>query len=175
MLLGDISNINNNLDYIYIFTAVCIVDLIVIALAKKNYFGKQINIWYKKLGMTAVLLDVFIIVIVFIITRLIFHYYKLDYKPEYFIFIALFTQLFHDILLYLLVILPSNKGDNEIIDIYKDYAEEGGRSILLADFIMVLSSCLIAMFLKNRDLHESVSILIIVIYLIPYAVYSNPN
>jgi len=175
-MLGDISNINNNLDYIQIFTAVCIVDFIVIFLAKKtNIFGKQINVWYDKLGMTAVLLDVFIIVIGLIITRYIFHFTKIEYKPEYFIFIALAVQLIHDVLLYLLVIVPTKKGNNIVIDIYKDYADENGNKILLADSGMVLLSCLIAMVLKNRDLSDSTLLLVLVIYLIPYLVYSKSN
>jgi len=176
MLLGDISNINNNLDYIQIITAVFIVDFIVILIAKKtNFFGKQINVWYDKLGMTAVILDVFIIIIGLIITRYIFHYYKIVYKPEYFILIALVVQLIHDIVLYLLFIVPSKKGDNLIMDIYKDYANENGAYILLADSGMVLLSCLIAMLLKNRDVSDSISLLILVIYLIPYYVYSKSN
>ena len=176
MLLGDISNINNNLDYIQIFTAVFIIDFIVIVLAKKtNVFGKQINVWYDKLGMTAVLLDVFIIVIGLIITRYIFHFYKIEYKPEYFILVALAVQLIHDILLYVLFIEPSKKGNNLIMDIYKDYSIENGGYILLADSSMVIGSCLIAMLLKNRNLHESSSLLILIIYLIPYIVYSKSN
>lgn len=175
-MLGDISNINNNLDYIQILTAVCIVDLIVIFLAKKaNIFGKQINVWYDKLGMTAVLLDVFIIIIGLIITRYIFHFYKIEFKPEYFILIALAVQLIHDVVLYLFFIVPAKKGDNLIMDIYKDYADENGGYILLADSAMVLLSCLFAMALKNVDLSNSISLLILVIYLIPYLVYSKSN
>lgn len=175
-MLGDISNINNNIDFIQILTAVCIVDLIVIFIAKKtNIFGKQINVWYDKLGMTAVLLDVFIIIIGLIITRYIFHFYKIEFKPEYFILIALAVQLIHDVVLYLFFIVPSKKGDNLIMDIYKDYADENGGYILLADSAMVLLSCLFAMALKNVDLSNSISLLILVIYLIPYLVYSKSN
>jgi uncharacterized protein YacL len=176
MLLGDISNVNNNLDYIQILTAVCIVEFIVIFIARKtDIFGKQLNIWYDKLGMTAVLLDVFISIIGLIITRYIFHFYKIEYKPEYFILIALAVQLIHDVILYLLFIVPSKRGDNLIMDIYKDYANENGSYILLADSSMILSSCLIAMVLKNMDLSNSISLLILVIYLIPYLVYSKSN
>jgi hypothetical protein len=66
-MFGDISKISNNTDLIYIITAVFIIDLIVIIIAKQyNKLGKQINIWYDKLGLTAVLLDVTIIIIGFI-------------------------------------------------------------------------------------------------------------
>ena len=61
------------------------------------------------------------------------------------------------------------------MDIYKDYSIENGGYILLADSSMVIGSCLIAMLLKNRNLHESSSLLILIIYLIPYIVYSKSN
>lgn len=174
MILGDISNANNTLDFIQIFTAVLIVDFIVILLVKKGRrLGKAINVWYDKLGMTAVMLDVFIIVIGIIITRYIFTYFQIPFNATYFILIALGVQLIHDILLYLLLIVPSQKGTSQVVDIYKDYANENGAKILLADSMMVLVSCLIAMLLKQQDTHVSISLMILVIYLIPYYVYSK--
>jgi uncharacterized protein YacL len=118
-MLSDISNINNHYDLIYITTAVILVDLIVIIFAKKNKLGKQINVWYDKFGMTAVLLDVSIIIIGLIITRYIFSIYNLRFSPEYFIIISLIVQLIHDILLYKLLIEPTPKGVNKVIDVYK--------------------------------------------------------
>jgi len=174
MILGDISNANNTLDLIQIFTAVLIVDFIVILIVKKGRrLGKVINVWYDQLGMTAVMLDVFIIVIGIIITRYIFSYFQIPFNATYFILIALIVQLIHDILLYLLVIVPSKKGISQVVDIYKDYSNENGAYILLADSAMVLASCLIAMLLKQQDNHVSISLMILVIYLIPYYVYSK--
>jgi hypothetical protein len=174
MILGDISNANNTLDLIHIFTAVLIVDFIVILLVKKGRrLGKVINVWYDKLGMIAVMLDVFIIVIVIIITRYIFTYLQIPFNATYFILINLVFQLIHDILLYLLVIVPSKKGSSQVLDIYKDYAIENGAKILFADSSMVFASCLIAMLLKQQDINVSISLLIIIIYLIPYYVYSK--
>jgi len=174
MILGDISNSNNTLDFIQIFTAVLIVDFIVILIVKKGRrLGKVINVWYDQLGMTAVMLDVFIIVIGIIITRYIFSYFQIPFNATYFILIALIVQLIHDILLYLLVIVPSKKGISQVVDIYKDYSNENGAYILLADSAMVLASCLIAMLLKQQDNHVSISLMILVIYLIPYYVYSK--
>ena len=110
MILGDISNANNTLDLIQIFTAVLIVDFIVILIVKKGRrLGKVINVWYDKLGMTAVMLDVFIIVIGLLITRYIFSYFQIPFNATYFILISLIVQLIHDILLYLLVIVQVKK------------------------------------------------------------------
>ena len=173
-MLSDISNINNHYDLFYITTAVVLVDLIVILIAKKtNKLGKQINIWYDKFGMTAVLLDVTIIIIGLIITRYIFSYFNLKFSPEYFIIVSLIVQLIHDILLYKLVIEPTPKGINQIIDVYKDYSAENGAKILLADSAMVLGSGLIAMYLKNIAFENTTTILIVSLYIIPYLIYSK--
>ena len=174
MLFGDISNINNNLDLLYILTAVVIVDLLVILIVKKIFKRqKQINVWYDKLGMTAVMLDVFIIIIGLLITRYIFSYFQIPFSPQYFILIAVIVQLIHDVLLYLLIIKPTKKGTNGVIDIYQDYAVENGALILPVDSLMVLSSCIIAMLLKQQEIHVSITLLIVTIYLIPYYVFSK--
>ena len=171
-MFQDISNIKNDTDLIYITTAVVLIDLIVIIIAKNsNIFRKQINVWYDKLGMTAVLLDVTIIIIGFIITRYIFSLSKIEFNPLYFIIVALIVQLIHDILLYLLIIKPIKYGTNTVIDIYKDYAKENGKDILIADSMMVLGSAIIAMLLKNTDMHVSSTLFTLGIYIIPYLIY----
>ena len=174
-MLSDISNINNNQDLIYITTAVVLIDLIVILIAKskKNLLGKQINVWYDKLGMTAVLLDVTIIIIGFIITRYIFSLANLTFNPILFIILSLIVQLVHDYSLYKFIIEPTKYGVNKVIDIYKDYAIENGSYILIADSLMVLGSGLIAMLLKNMDMHYTTTILVLSIYLIPYFINLN--
>jgi len=170
----DISNINNDIDLIYITTAVVLIDLIVILIAKKSkILGKQINIWYDKLGMTAVLLDVTIIIIGFIITRYIFSLLKLSFNPLYFIIISLLVQLTHDIWLFKYIIEPTKYGVNKVIDIYKDYAKENGAYILLADSLMVLGSGIIAMYLKNSNMHLTTTILVLSVYIIPYLIYNK--
>ena len=173
-MFSDISNINNNMDLVYITTAVIIIDLIVILIAKNTtFFGKQINVWYDKFGMTAVLLDVTIIIIGFLITRYIFSLTNLTFNPLYFILIALAVQLVHDTLLYKLIIEPTSYGVNQVIDVYKDYAIENGAKILLADSAMVLGSALLAMYLKNNEIHLTTTMLVGALYIIPYLIYSK--
>ena len=121
--------------------------------------------------MTAVLLDVTIIIIGLIITRYIFSINNLKFSPEYFIIVSLIVQLIHDILLYKLLIEPTPKGINQIIDVYKDYAVENGAKILLADSAMVLGSGLIAMYLKSQEFETTTTILVTSLYIIPYLIY----
>jgi len=156
-MFGDISNIDNNQDLIYITTAVVLVDLVVILIARNTkIFKKTINVWYDKFGMTAVLLDVFIIIIGFLITRYLFHIIELEFSPILFIFVALAVQIIHDSALYEFIIKPYPQGNNQIIDVYKAYAEENGYKIILADSAMVLASSVIAMYLKNKQMHETI-------------------
>jgi hypothetical protein len=173
-MFSDISNINNNIDLYYITTAVIIVDLVVIYIARNtDLLGKQINIWYNKFGLSAVALDVLIIIIGFIITRYIFSYSKIQFSPTTFIIIVLVVQIIHDILLYELIIKPTPVGSNQVIDVYKDYAKEHGFKIIIADSAMVLASAVLAMYLKNKEMHETSTLLIIGLYIIPYLLYQN--
>ena len=167
-MLENISDFKNYNDMVPIFLAVTIVDFIVILIAKyTGFFRKQINVWYDKLGMTAVLLDIFIIVIGLLITRWIFTKYNIEFTPIKFIIVALLVQIVHDISLYKLFI-ENHTGGNLVLDIYKSYAIENGTDIILADSAMVIGSCILAMYLKGFETHFNIYGLILVIYLIPY-------
>jgi hypothetical protein len=120
--------------------------------------------------MTAVMLDVLIIVIGFIITRYLFAVIELEFTPELFIFVALAVQVLHDSALYEFVIKPYPVGHNQIIDVYKAYAEENGSDIIIADSAMVLVSAVLAMYLKEKPVHETTSLLVLGLYIIPYLI-----
>lgn len=172
-MLSDISDFNNNSDLLYLFTAVTIVDLIVIYLARNNLLGSNLNIWYDKFGISAVILDIFIIIIVLIITRYIFFINNFSFSPLLFIIILVSIQLIHDYLFYAFVISPIPYGANDLIDVYKNYAKEGSFMALGADSAMVIASALIAMYLKSIPSSYSSSLLIVSIYLIPYLLFQN--
>ena len=172
-MLQNISDFKNNYDLLPIFLAVIVIDFIVILISKNTtFFGNQINVWYDKLGMTAVLLDVFIIIIGLLITRFIFTYFSLTFSPIKFIIVALIVQIIHDMLLYKLFI-ENHKGGNLILEIYKEYAKENGPKIIVADSLMVIGSCLLAMYFKSIPSYNNIFGLILAIYLIPYYVYKK--
>jgi|LakMenE18May11ns_1017448.scaffolds.fasta_scaffold9867917_4 uncharacterized protein YacL len=172
-MLQNISDFKNNYDLLPIFLAVIVIDFIVILISKNTtFFGNQINVWYDKLGITAVLLDVFIIIIGLLITRFIFTYFSLTFSPIKFIIVALIVQIIHDMLLYKLFI-ENHKGGNLILEIYKEYAKENGPKIIVADSLMVIGSCLLAMYFKSIPSYNNIFGLILAIYLIPYYVYKK--
>jgi uncharacterized protein YacL len=119
-----------------IVSAVVVVDFATIVLSKFFNLGKSLDKWYAKFGMTAVLSDCLIIVLGIQLALLL--------EPKSGIFMILVTalsiQLIHDILFYFFVIQPIPKGHNEIIDLFKEYANENSWKILLADSLMVMST-----------------------------------
>ena len=171
--MKDISEYENVLDWIYIFVGVILVEIIVLFLVRyfPDIFGKYVNVWYNRFKLSAVMADVFIILIGFGITRYIYSeliYPKYDWNAMYFTATAVLVQLVHDLLFYVGVIRNVPHGENAMIDVMKDYANEGGAKILAADSLMVIGTSIFAMLLKGSSLHVVASLAILSGYALPY-------
>ena len=59
-----------------------------------------------------------------------------------------------------------------MFDTFKDYAKELGFIILLADATMIISSILLGSLLASLSLNSNIVILIVLLYIIPYMLYS---
>jgi hypothetical protein len=57
-----------------------------------------------------------------------------------------FVQLLHDVFFYFVVIRGLPQGHNQMIDVFKAYADEGGWTILLADAMIMTGTVTIATF-----------------------------
>lgn len=156
-----------------ILVAVLIVDLIVIFLVRffPGFWGSTINIWYDRFGLGAVIADVLVIVLGFMIAQFV---YKNYLKPEYgwnpLIFAALlvFIQVAHDMLFYLGVILPLPRGQNAMMDVFKDYAARGGVKVVVADTAMMLGSFGIASALSSAAPAATAFSGVLAAYAVPY-------
>ena len=177
--LPDISNFRDTSDLFYIFFAILTVDVAVLFLAR--YYkvgGKFLNEWYDQFNVLAVLADVMIIFIGFLIARYIYttyFYERFEWSPVYFIILLCIVQLVHDIIFYLGVIKPLPAGHNEMIDVFKRYAEDLGGVILGADALLMIGSAVVAMLYKLVPLHVFVSVSSIFVYAMPYILFTrNP-
>ena len=125
------------------------VDFIVMAITKLGP-GQRVpflppagalRLWYDKFGLAAVSADVLSAVIGVLLAMFFF--------PTAFginlVFASIFIQLLHDILFYF-VILSVPQGQNQMIDVFKTYANEGGWTILLADALIMTGTVTIATF-----------------------------
>ena len=117
--LPNISNYTVESDLFYIFCAILTVDVVVLFLAR--YFtvgGKYLNEWYDNYHILAVISDVMIILIGFIIARYIyttFFFDKFGWNVVYFLILLVVIQVLHDILFYVGVIRTIPKGENILI------------------------------------------------------------
>jgi hypothetical protein len=171
-MFKDISNFNNIEDYLPILTAILIVDIIGIILSKTNIITSYyLRIWYKKFLLSAILADVLSIFIGIIFVRAIYYYIFTTFTIINFIILMLIIQIIHDILFYIIFSLIP-RGSNEMIDIFKDYANEASYYAIIGDSLMVIAIGFLASYLANFNANINIIILVIFIYLLQFFLYS---
>jgi len=161
----------NNTNYLPLLNGVLITDLIVILLLNtRTIRSKVLNQWYLKYNLSAVMSDVFIILLAFIVTRYIYYYVFERYSLFKFIILAVAVQICHDILFY---ILFSNipRGVNQMMDTFKDYANELSYKAILGDSTMMIVSAFISAYLYKQNKNTNIIVLILSLYVLPYLLY----
>jgi hypothetical protein len=177
-MFADVTNYKNNDDWLYLLTAVVLVDIIAIIGTKyakptSSTFGvKALNDWYTQFGILAVAADVLSILIGIFFARFIYGWIGIR---SIYLFLAVLVgfQLFHDIIFYLFVVLPLPKGENAMIDVFKAYGQENGTQILFVDALMMLGSVGIASFLKGLSEHYTTGTLLVALYSVCYFMYTR--
>ena len=172
-MFKDISHFNSTKDYLPIITAILIVDIIGIVLSFANIIpSKLLKEWYQTYLLSAVIADVLIIFIGFIITRAIYPYLFDTFTILNFIILLLIVQIIHDILFYLLI-LATPRGTNKMIDMFKEFADEVSYYAIIGDSVMIITAGLIAGFLANFDTNTNIIILAFNVYILQYALYNK--
>lgn len=154
------------MNLLHISSAVVWVDFITIVLSKVFHLGRTLDVWYKEFGIVAVISDCLVIVLGILIAQLFFPTFPL--VPT-----AIAIQLVHDILFYLLVILPIPVGHNAMIDLFKSYASENSWKILLADSLMIGSTVVLADYLTYVKSSHVIFIGLLGAYALTYIIYTK--
>jgi hypothetical protein len=170
-MFKDISRFNNINDYLPIITAILIVDFIGIVLSYSNMLGKYLKLWYQRFLLSAVIADVLVIFLVVIIARAIYYYIFNKFSIINFILVMLVIQITHDILFYLMITIIPRKSNN-IIDVFKDYADEVSYKAIIADSVMIIATGLIASYLANFNANTNIIILVVFLYLLQYVLHT---
>lgn len=171
-MFRDISQFDNTEDYLPIITAILIVDIIGIVLTFANIIPSSLlKRWYQTYLLSAVLADVIIIFIGFIIARAIYYYVFDTFTILNFIIVLLMVQIFHDIFFYF-VILAIPRGTNSMIDMFKDYADEISYYAIIGDSAMMIVSALIAGYLANFDANSNIILLAFNVYILQFILYT---
>ena len=168
----DITNFRKAVDYLPLINGAIITDLIVILRVILGQIkSKTLKEWYKKYGLAGVLADVLSITIGVIIVQLIYPLIFSKFNIFIFAILAVIVQVIHD-LLFAQFFNWIPRGKSEILDTFKDYANELGPVILLADAAMMVSTVLITSLLASFNEKINSILLIVNLYLVPYFLYS---
>jgi len=156
------------MNVIQLASAVVWVDLFTIVLHKFVNLGRSLDKWYAQFGMVAVLSDCLVIVIGILLAQLLF-------APPTVMGLVLTSigiQMVHDVLLYLLVIVPIPRGHNSVIDVFKEYASENSWKILPYDAFMIGATVLLASQLKGKWVPFFG---LLGVYALTYIIYTTPH
>lgn len=175
--LSDLSNYQNHSDLILLFFAILTVDVAVLFLTRyfPQILGTTLNRWYDRFGLNAVLSDVLIILLGFVIARYVYSWYikpKMGWNPALFMGLLVVIQVIHDLLFYVGVIKPLPVGHNQMIDVFKQYSNAGWK-ILVGDAGLMVGSALVAFLLKAFPTHAVAGWSILVSYALPYILYTK--
>lgn len=167
-----IHNFNNTGDYLPLLSGVILTDIFVIFLLIRGVIqSKMLQVWYRELTLSAVIADVLIIVLGITFARYIYPFFFKEYSLLKFLLVVVGVQITHDILFYLFCTAVP-RGESRILDIFKDYGKEMGVKAIMADSLMMISSVLIASYLKGMSFNANIIVLILSVYLVPYFIYS---
>ena len=166
--------LTNATDVLKLFFATLSLDTSVLFLTRHNDLGgKSLNKWYDQFGLLAVLSDVTIIVIGFLIANFIYPFIFSKYSLGLFLGVTVLVQMLHDILFYFFVIKPFPKGLNTMMDVFKEYAEENGYKIIFGDSLLVLGSAGFMELYKYLSPINASSLAIFTIYCLTYILFTK--
>jgi hypothetical protein len=158
--------------YLENLNGVLLTDLIVIGTLLFGLIESHSLVkWYRLFGLGAILADVMIIMIGIIITQIVYPFVFRSFSLYKFVGLAILIQTVHDCLLAL-VVNSFPVGKSNIIDVFKEYIDENGAWILLADSLMMASAILIMQVMKLYSRDINIIMLIILLYKVPYLLFS---
>lgn len=150
-------------------SAVVWVDFLTIVLSKVFHLGKSLDKWYANFGIVAVISDCLVIILGILIAQFL----APSANTLTLAGIAIAIQLVHDVLFYYAVILGVPRGQNSMIDLFKDYAVENSWKILVADSAMIGSTVLLAAYLSKLKTSHTTFIGLLGVYALTYIIYTK--
>lgn len=167
----ELADFNETSHYLPILNSVLFIEIIFIYLAT-NYIiikSNYLKLWYAKYHLSALIADVLIIMIVIILTRYLYPIFFNKFSLIKFIILALIIQIIHDYIFYLFF-KNYPRGQNQMIDIFKDYANEVSYNAIIGDSLMIIFSCLIGYYYIQLNTNTNIIILIVFLYILQYLI-----
>lgn len=156
------------MDLLHISSSVVWIDFLVIALSKVYSMTSSLNVWYKQFGIVAVISDCLVIVLGILLAQFI----SPSASVTGLALTSVLVQIIHDVLFYIGIILPTPKGHNAMIDLFKKYSTEGSYKILLADSAMIGGTVFLADYLKMFSDDVVTFVGLLGVYALSYIIYT---
>jgi hypothetical protein len=171
-MFSNIANFEKTQDYLPLLNGVLVTDLFVILLLNAKVINSHVlRKWYDSYNLSAIIADVLIIFIGLIIVRALYYNIFTHFSIFKFIALALIVQFVHDILFYA-IFKSVPRGMNNMLDTFKDYANEVSYKAVLSDGGMIIMATLVGSYLAGRNLNFNIIFLILLLYLMPYLLYN---
>lgn len=179
-MFSDITNHEKTGDYLPILNGIILVDIILMILVFRKIIKPRIIYkWYKNYKLYGSLVDITTIFLVILSTRYVYSLWKsrhnsygFDYSLGIFMIIAIFCQIGYDVTLYH-IIQSIPVGANQMIDMFRRYTKESTLFVFTLDCSFVLLSILFASILNNFSMNINIIILISLLNMLPFIVFSN--
>lgn len=152
-----------------ILSAVVWVDFFTMLASKYIPMTKSLNKWYEQFGIVAVASDCLSIVLGILLAKILFP----SASGWNLVLFAILIQIVHDILFYVIVIRGLPTGTNKMIDLFKEYASEGGWKIIAYDSFMMASTVLLADVLEEYSVQEQSFVGLLGTYALTYVLYTK--
>ena len=169
-----------DLQFLDFLTVTFIVELLVVYIfTATNYPSWVTTNWYYNLRWTSLILDMTSVMVGFYLAK--FAYLTLlsnnvitaTYPIFKYSSVLITIQVVHDTMFYFTTILPTKRGSNYIIDLFKDYAKVYKTKAIIGDSLMYLTA--LPMLFNLDYVSDDVKIFscILCLYLLGYLIYKK--
>jgi hypothetical protein len=170
--MNNISIFNNINDYLPILNGAILTDMGVLLLVIFGYIkSKSLKKWYNLFNLSAFIADVLSIVIGVIISRYLYPLIFDKYDLFKFLFLTVIVQFTHDIL-FSKFFYSVPRGTSLMLDVFKDYGNELGGKILIADASMMISTIILGGIFTSYSINFNIILIISLMYISQYLLYS---
>jgi len=172
--MSSFSDFYNIQHFLPILNGSILADIIILVILYYTPYFQSIELkrWYETYRLSAIIADVLILVIGIFIAKFIFTYFGLSFHIVTFVIVLLGVQIIHDILFFLLFSAVP-RGVNKMLDLFKDYAKEVSYKAIFGDSFMLLIAFLASLYFTSLSNHNNILILIVLVYLVPYILYTK--
>ena len=174
-IFTDISKFSRISDYLPILNGAILAEILIIAALFYTplFKSSQLERWYTKYGLSAVIADVLILVIGIIIARALYsRIFGEKFNIMAFVLLVVGIQIIHDVLFYVLFqAVPV--GKNKMLDLFKDYAKEVKGGAIIGDSTMIAIAALTASLFAGGSLNTNIIALVVLTYVLPYVLHTK--